>query len=1252
MKTMIRYGMASVFLGLLAVQTPVKADTLINNFTTSANYVAGGIINETNWDGVYLNGGDIFLGAGAGTTTRANETDVSGYLTTQGSTGNWAGGSPGTDSSFFLYKVVAGDFDVSVDVGAPFLNPNYHLPGVMARLYNPNNSGSPYSITTTNASENWIYNSRWEEFGGDIHGRFVTNNVDHDGYCSGQPSDSSDISTADRYLRITRVGDTFTLYEKTNILDAWFMITNSVRTFPEWHGLPMQVGIHDESGTANTPLTYFSNFQLSGTNVTFPVMPPHSSALVTTATNTSGSLTFSWTRGAVGDSSLVVMSQSPRNIQHNPVNGMIYNATNVFGNNSALLDGAGEYVIYNGAGNSVTVTNLGGNNLTYNVAVFEYTNNGSSTIYNTVKAVTNNFVGPGVVTGVVGSMIATNIPVGGADLGTLFATFSSGGGTVDESASAQTVWTSSDPTIASISGRVLTGVASGTVTVIGTFNGTFSVTNMVTVHGPVFTDNFSQNQDYVANGLMGSTWDGLFLNFGDVPNANKGGDNVAGSTSRLNANISSNNVLTVEAAGSSWYTTGDDGPYLFKVVTGDFEASVHVGTSSTINNFDAGIMARLYDNTGGATEGGGGGAGGAETHINWVKVQNGTPAVRRTIDGGGTTTVAGLSAADGWLLMQRVSSTNFYMYESSNPSNGWTYVTTLVVAEATNNAPMEVGIEQEMRTASDGAGQLDHMMIDGPGIVSPNATQPPPAATNLTVTLNADLSMTFSWVATNSAGSPVASILVMRAGGPVTAQPTYGLAPGYGGAFGTGLNLGGGNYVVARSSSSPTTVTVTGLSPGVRYYAAVFTFAGAYPDRVYNNVLPPVGATAIQQDGSLQSLSVLPLAPIPRGGIGQLQVLGIFGGSPVNVSQFATLTSANTNIVVITNGVLTGLANGSTTVTVIYSGYTNTASVTVRDPGFTDSYTNSQDYLNNGVAGTPYDGLYNPNSGGVQIPESTYAPLTFSGAAVADASITSNGVFTISSAGDGWENDAAGGFFLFKYVPGDFQMAVHIHTFDVLAYNQPGILARAYSTGTNRTDLGSPFVLGITTNFNGVVETNSGESWVDLSRFDEYGIGTYARLNTDGAVVESTQPDSGDGDFWLLIVRSQGVNFNFYKRATNTAPWQLLPLQTSYQVPEFAGVPMQVGLMAGPWDGTSGTALNVQYDYFMLDAAPLTLQVSSSGGNVNLSWPAIPGVALQQTPSLRSANWQPVPWTLTTNAESFSISIPMTNAATFFRLVH
>jgi hypothetical protein len=74
------------------------------------------------------------------------------------------------------------------------------------------------------------------------------------------------------------------------------------------------------------------------------------------------------------------------------------------------------------------------------------------------------------------------------------------------------------------------------------------------------------------------------------------------------------------------------------------------------------------------------------------------------------------------------------------------------------------------------------------------------------------------------------------------------------------------------------------------------------------------------------------------------------------------------------------------------------------------------------------------------------------------------------------------------------------------------------------------------------------------------------------------------------------------------------------------------------------------YEHFMLDAAPLLLQVSRSGGDVDLSWPAVPGVVLQQTLSLSPVNWQPVPGTLVTNAGLVTISVPMTNAATFFRL--
>ncbi len=141
-----------------------------------------------------------------------------------------------------------------------------------------------------------------------------------------------------------------------------------------------------------------------------------------------------------------------------------------------------------------------------------------------------------------------------------------------------------------------------------------SGTNVVTVHNPVFTDNFTLPHDYITNGLIGTDWDGEYLKFGDIPGGafqtqNQGGDD-AGQTFVLNADISNTNILSLEASGSSWEGAGDDGPFLFKIVTGDFQASVHITTMNAINVNAAGLMARLFDNSGSATQGAAGGNGG------------------------------------------------------------------------------------------------------------------------------------------------------------------------------------------------------------------------------------------------------------------------------------------------------------------------------------------------------------------------------------------------------------------------------------------------------------------------------------------------------------------------------------------------------------------------------------------------------------------------------------------------------------------
>jgi hypothetical protein len=1182
------------------------------------------------------NGGDA-----NGTTAVANENLANaGFLTVQSTAGTWAGAG---DDGFFLYKVVSGDFDVSVQVSGPFQPPNFHLPGVLVRAWNTNNSGLPYAPSSTNGpSENWVYNARFQEFNISEHGRYATNGADRNDYFN-TPGANSDTNTP-RYVRITRVGDVFSFYEKTNQTDTYSFITNLTRT--DLHGVAMQVGIEDSTSTTAGATTFFTDFELSGPNVSLgnPTGAGTPSAIVTTATNTGGSLAFSWTVGTPGDSSLVVIKPNGH-IQVNPVQGLTYTADTAFGASDALM-GGGQSVVYNGTGNSVTVTNLGATNITYAVAVYEYTNNGITTIYNTATPATNFFEGPGIITAAHLVVPKNDIPVAGAVNIRLFASFSTGE-TSDQTAAS--TWSSSDSTIASVDGfGTVSGITNGMVTITGIF-GPFTLTTNITVHTPVFVDGFTNVHDYVANGLAGSMYDGMFLKFGDFPGefADATGP---GNTTVLNSQITSTNGLQIDSFQTDWQGIRDDGAFLFKivpgsrsVVSGDFEASMQVVTMNTLNAVKVGIMARLFNpNTASYPPGG-------EQHVNYYKVQNGTTLINASTNAVNEPIVAnGPSAADTFVLMQRVNSTNFYFFESTTNSS-WTFVTNIVFTAASNDAPMEVGIAEETRSGVTALATVGSFMLDAAGVVS--GTQPPPAAANPTMTLNGDLSMTLNWVAADSLGNPVQSIAVMRAAAPVSAQPTLGQPLTASSVFGAAASgLGAGNYVVFVSSPSPAStnnsVTVTGLAPGVTYYAAIFTFTGSGNTAVFNTsvAVTPTNVT----DGFLIGIQASLAGGIPVGGIGQLLVQALYsagggGPVPVDVSTLATVTSGDTNIVKALAGVLTGITNGMVPVTNSFGGFTNVTTVTVRNPFFTDFFTNAQNYLANGVTGTGWDDLYNPQDGTNPIPGSAYIPPALSGTTVADANISSNNVLTITAAGPGWENDNSGGFFLFKYVPGDFQAAVHVNSFDVAGFNQPGILARAY-TVTNGL-IGAPF---------GLVENATNfpsEYWVDLTRFDEFTIGTYARDNPDSVVSQNGQPDLGDGNFWLLISRTHGTNFTFFKRLNPTDPWKHVPNNTSYSHSYLAGQPMQVGLMAGPWTGATGTQRTVRFEDYMLDivsGSPLT--ITRSGANLIISWPPIPGT-LQHSTSLSSPNWQPVAGIPVLNTSGYSLTVPATPGGTdFFRL--
>src|SRR5690348_3338604 len=411
---------ASALLLASGLTTHVRGATINNTFDAQFNYVFNGIIGDSSWDGVYLGLGDVANGnAGGspnGTSQQANTTDFPGFLGLTTSGTDWSGAG---DDGFFLYRVVAGDFDMSVQIPSPppYDNRGANFEGLMVRAYNTNNTGIPFSTTTTNMSENWLALLRMQQFGDDGEIRQANNAANQEFTF---PGNNADVNTP-RWLRITRTGNLINFYWKTNDTDPWFPITNAAGMLgsnsvnrADLNGIALQVGIQASAFSTAQRNGVFDNFQLIATNVTIPASVPNPpSNIIEVSSNITGSATISWTPGAGADGSLVLVRQNGPLISQ-PVQGINYLADTNFANTNTLLSAGRAHVVYVGSGNSVTIGGLGGTNNTYQVAVFSYSGSGPSIVYNRDAVATNAFIGPGQVSNVVFTLNPPNIPVGGA----------------------------------------------------------------------------------------------------------------------------------------------------------------------------------------------------------------------------------------------------------------------------------------------------------------------------------------------------------------------------------------------------------------------------------------------------------------------------------------------------------------------------------------------------------------------------------------------------------------------------------------------------------------------------------------------------------------------------------------------------------------------------------------------------------------------------------------------------------------------
>ena len=180
---------------------------------------------------------------------------------------------------------------------------------------------------------------------------------------------------------------------------------------------------------------------------------------------------------------------------------------------------------------------------------------------------------------------------------------------------------------------------------------------------------------------------------------------------------------------------------------------------------------------------------------------------------------------------------------------------------------------------------------------------------------------------------------------------------------------------------------------------------------------------------------------------------------------------------------------------------------------YTNSFNQNVNYLTNGIAGTIWDGVY--FGAGAFNNTGTLGP----GATVqCDANITTAGTLTLQTTGTAWEGADDDGFYLFKVVPGDFSVIVHVVSpFNASAYNTAGLQAREFTAD------GDPF--------------NGAENFISWTRFDEYGFANYLRNEVNGGVTQINPGDSPNTNYWLRMDRVGGTNFFFYQRATKTAAW-------------------------------------------------------------------------------------------------------------------
>ena len=347
-----------------------------------------------------------------------------------------------------------------------------------------------------------------------------------------------------------------------------------------------------------------------------------------------------------------------------------------------------------------------------------------------------------------------------------------------------------------------------------------------------YSDSFNTNVNYLTNGISGTIWDGVYFGAGEFNNSGLGGGGP-GATIQCDANLSTAGTLTLQTTGTAWEGADDDGFFLFKVVPGDFSATVHVVSPYNNAGYNtAGLQARAF-------AAGGDPFTGSENYVSWARFDefNFPNYLRSEVNGGVTQINPGnFPNTNYWLRIDRVRGTNFSFYEKSTQAGVWNPVTfpapvSGTVLRRTDFAgkPLQVGIMHATFNGQIGAQYTDFTLT----VSNASVVAAPAAPPWVVVAPNANLGLDVSW--SPGAGSDGSVVVVWLAtNSTVKEMPANGFTYSGNAAYGAGDQLPAAGYYVVYSGSD-TNVTIGNIVPNTTYNVAVFSYAGSGSSITYNH---------------------------------------------------------------------------------------------------------------------------------------------------------------------------------------------------------------------------------------------------------------------------------------------------------------------------------------------------------------------------------------------------------------------------------